>query len=36
MYGKGEFTNIKGSVCNIPLELQIYAIFCQDLQIQMD
>ena len=36
MHGKGEFAKIKGSICNIPLKQQIFAVFCQDLQIETD
>ena len=35
MHGKGEFAKVKGSLIS-PLKHQIHAIFCQDLQIQMD
>ena len=36
MYVKGEFSKIKGSICNIPLTLQIYGIFYQGQQFPMD
>ena len=36
MHGKGEYAKIKDSICHIPIEQHIFAIFCQDLQIQMD
>ena len=36
MHGKGEFSKIKGSICNIPTEAAIYAIFYQGQQFPMD
>ena len=34
--GKGKFAKVKGNICNIPIEAGFFAIFFQDLQIQMD
>ena len=36
MHGKAEFAKIKDSIYHIPIEAVLFAIFCQDLPIQMD
>ena len=36
MHGKGEFFKIKGIICNILLNLEMYAIFYQGQQSPMD
>ena len=36
IHRKGKFVKVNGGICNVPVEKQIYAIFCQELQVQTD